>query len=132
MKKKNLRGVFRHKWPWILLFQIILTLAVFALFSLSLWLGGFVHGLCLWLFTPLAGFTSACIATRRGLLNYLTWLIPPIAQVAVNLLMWGYPPSVGPVFLCAFISLVGSATGEVLKRAHDKQSNEGVSPWKKI
>lgn len=120
MKKKYLRGSFRRKWPWILLLQIISTLAVFALLSLSLWLGGFVHGLCLWFLTPLAGFLSACIATRMGLLNYLSWLIPPIAQVAANLLLWGYSPAIGPVFLCGFISLVGAATGEVLKRAHDK------------
>lgn len=130
MKKKNSHGCFRHKWPWILLLQIILTMAAFALLSLSLWLGGFLHSLCLWLLTPLAGFASACIATRRGLLNYLSWLIPPLAQVAMHLLLWGYPPAVAPVFLCGFISLVGAATGEVLK-AHNKQ-NKGVSPWKKI
>lgn len=120
MKKLRLRSGKRIKWPWVLLLQMIATLAVFSLLSLSLWLGGFVHGLCLWFITPVAGFFSACIATRAGLLNYAAWLIPPLAQVAAGLMLWGYSPNAGPVFLCAFISLVGAATGEVLKRQHDR------------
>lgn len=120
MKKERLRGRSRLKWPWILLLQIMATLIVFLLLSLSLWLGSLMHGLCLWFLTPIAGFLSACIATRAGLLNYLAWLIPPFVQVAADLLLWGYAPGTAPVFLCAFIALVGAATGEVLKRSHDK------------
>jgi len=108
------------KWPLILLLQIIATLGLFCLLSLSLWLGSFVHGLVLWGITPIAGFISACIATRAGLLNYAAWPVPPLAQLAAELILWGYPSRVGPVFLCAFVSLVGAATGEVLKRQHNR------------
>lgn len=121
MKKRHLRGKSGRKWLWVLLIQIAATLVVFLLLSLSLWLGGFLHGLCLWLLTPIAGFLSACISTRLGFLNYLAWLVPPISQVAANLLLWGYSPNVGPVFLCGFVSLVGAATGEVLKNSHEKR-----------
>ena len=112
--KKQLR------WPWILILQAIFTLAVFMLLALSLWLGGFLHGLCLWAATPILGFISACIATRKGLLNYVALLVPPLAQMAASLIVWGYLPQTGPVFLCGFVSLVGAATGEVLKRQYKK------------
>lgn len=127
--KKQFPGKKMHcRWPWILLVQSAATIAVFCLLSLSLWLGGFIHGLFLWVLTPVAGFISACIATRAGLLNYAAWLIPPLAQIAASMILWGYPANVGPVFLCAFISLVGAATGEVLKRS---TKHKGVLPWKK-
>jgi len=106
----------RLKWLWILLVQIISMIAFSALISLSVWLGGFVHGFCLWVLMPIGGLASAYLATHRGLLNYAAWIVPPAAQVISNLLLWGYSPSVGPVFLCAFISLVGAAAGEVRKR----------------
>jgi len=110
----------RILWPWVLLLQIIATLAVYMLLCQSLWLGGFAHGLCLWFLTPAAGFISACIATRKGLLNYVALLVPPLAQIAASLIFWGYLPQTGPVFLCGFISLVGAATGEVLKGQHKR------------
>ena len=116
MKKHRQTKPTRLKWLWVLLIQIIGTLAFSALISLSVWLGGFGHGICLWAVMPIGGFISAYMATRRGLLNYVSWIIPPAAQVFANLLLWGYSPSVGPVFLCAFISLVGAAAGEVRKR----------------
>ena len=116
MKKHPETKPRRLKWIWILLFQIISMLAFSALVSLSVWLGSFVHGVCRWAVMPVGGFLSAYMATRKGLLNYAAWIVPPAAQVFANLLLWGYSPSVGPVFLCAFISLVGAAGGEVCKR----------------
>lgn len=116
MKKHPKNKLMRLKWLWVLLVQIISMLAFSALISLSVWLGGFVHGLCRWILMPIGGFISAYMATCKGLLNYAAWIVPPAAQVFANLLLWGYSPSVGPVFLCAFISLVGAAAGEVFKR----------------
>lgn len=121
MKKHIDKSIPGPRWIWILLIQLISMLLLGAVTSLSIWLGGFIHGICLWMLAPIAGFISACMATRRGLLNYVAWLAPPAMQFAANLLLWGYAPSVGPVFLCAFISLVGAATGEVLKRQHKSQ-----------
>lgn len=113
-KIKSKRAI-SFKWLWILLIQIISMLALNALLSLSIASGKFLHYLCMWGIAPICGFFSACIATRKGLLNYAAWLTPPVTEVIGNLLVWGYSPAVGPVFLCAFISLVGAATGEVLK-----------------
>lgn len=117
------------RWLWILLIQAVSMLALGVLISLSIVSGKFLHGLCLWLLAPLAGFGSACAATRKGLLNYAAWILPPAMETLANLLLWGYSPSVGPVMLCAFISFVGAATGEVLKSI---PKHKGVRRWKKI
>lgn len=103
----------RFRWFWVWLIQIAATFLIALPLSLSLWLGGFVHAVCMWGLAPIAGFAAACVATRRGLLNYAAWIAPPAMLFAGYRLVWGYPPPVGPVFLCGFISLVGAATGEV-------------------
>lgn len=118
----------RMKWFWILLGEILVCLGIYALLALSLWLGGFVYGLCRWVLAPAAGFVLACAATRLGLLNYIALLAPPLAQLAAGLIVWGYLPQPGPVFVCAFVSLVGAATGEVLKR---QIPDKGEKRWKK-
>ena len=113
-KKRGLR------WPLIWLIQVVAMLLLGTLTTLSALLGGFPHGVFLWGVMPLGGMASAGIATRRGLNNYLAWLAPPIMEALSNLLIWGYAPTAGPVFLCGFLSLVGAAAGEVLKRS-DKE-----------
>ena len=110
----------RFKWPLVWLIQAVAALLLGALTALSMWLGKTVHGIFLWGILPLGGMAMGCIATRRGLNNYLAWLAPPLMEVLSSLLVWGYSPSAGPVFLCAFLSLVGAATGEGLKRQNHK------------
>lgn len=110
----------RLMWLWIWLIQFAAMLALSLLAALSILAGRFVHNLCLWLLLPLAGGVSACIATRKGLLNYAAWIAPPVMEFAASRILWGYAPEVAPVFFCAFISLVGAATGEVLKRSARK------------
>ena len=107
-------------WPLVWLIQAAAMLALGALTALSLWLGGLVHGLFLWGVMPLGGMAAGYIAVRRGLNNYLGWLAPPLMEVLGNALVWGYPPSAGPVFLCGFLALVGAAAGEVRKREKGK------------
>ena len=115
MKKHKQKRSVPAKWLLILLIQLISMLALGALISLSVIPGKVFHGICQWGVMPICGFISACMATKKGLLNYAAWIAPPVMEVFGNLLVWGYSPSIGPVFLCAFISLVGAATGEVLK-----------------
>lgn len=129
MHKPKAKRPVPLRWLWILLFQAISMLALGVLISLSIVSGKFLHGVCLWLIAPLVGFSSACMATRKGLLNYAAWILPPAMEALANLLIWGYSPSVGPVMLCAFLSLVGAATGEVLKT---NAKHKGVRRWKKI
>ena len=118
----------RMKWPVVWLLQFAAMLLASALTALSLWLGGTIHGLMSWLFMPAAGFVSALIVTRSGLLNYAAWIAPPVMMFLGHWIFWAYSPKVGPVFLCAFISLVGAAAGEVLKQQtkenmHGKRSD---------
>ena len=115
MNKRNSKKRSRTRWVWILVIQIISMLALGALISLSIIPGKIFHSICLWSIMPVCGFISACLATKKGLLNYAAWITPPAMEILGNLLVWGYSPTMGPVFLCAFISLVGAATGEVLK-----------------
>lgn len=120
MNKPKQKKPIRAKWLWIFLIQLISMLALGALISLSVIPGKIFHGICLWGVMPICGFISACMATKKGLLNYAAWIAPPVMEVFGNLLVWGYSPTAGPVFLCAFISLVGAATGEVLKRQYKR------------
>ena len=125
MKKQHRKPA---RWMMAMLAQIILTLGIYLLLGMSLWLGGLLHKLCLWVLMPLAGLLSACIATRAGFLNYLAFLVPPLCFTAANLILWGYLPSAAPVMVCALVSLVGAAAGEVIKRAHEPQRRKS---WKK-
>ena len=75
----------------------------------------------MWGLSPILGFLSGLIATRKGLLNYAAWIAPPVMLFVGYVLVWGYAPSAGPVFLCGFVSLVGAATGEVLNQRQKKK-----------
>lgn len=119
MAKRLSNKKYRGKWPLIWLVQAALMFLLGSITALSMWLGGIVHGAFLWGIMPLGGLAAGCVATRMGLNNYLAWLAPPLMEVAGSLLVWGYPPSTGPVFLCGFLALVGAAAGEVLKRQNN-------------
>ena len=111
----------RLRWLWVWLIQIAAALLVALPISLSLWLGGAAHALCMWVLSPVLGFISGLIATRRGLLNHAAWIAPPVMLFVGYEICWGYPPAAGPVFLCGLISLVGAATGEVLNQRQKKK-----------
>lgn len=90
--------------------------------------GRAVYGILIWAIVPLMGAVSAYRATRRGLNNYLAWLAPPICTVAVHALVWVYLPEPGPALLCALVSLIGAAAGEVANReakSNAKEQNHG-------
>ena len=111
----------RLRWLWVWLIQIAASLLISLPISLSLWLGGAVHALCMWGLSPILGFLSGLIATRKGLLNHAAWIAPPVMLFVGYEIAWGYPPAPGPVFLCGFISLVGAAAGEVLNQRQKKK-----------
>lgn len=117
------------RWLMAMLLQGIGTLAIDLLLGLSLWIGGILHGLCIWVLIPVCGLFSACLATKAGFLNYFAFLVPPLCFAASNLILWGYLPPIAPVCLCAFVSLVGAAAGEVIKRGQKQQRSKS---WKKI
>ena len=100
----------------ILLIQAVCCFAVALGISLTLYIGGVLYNLCLWGLMPVFGALSACIATIKGVNNYLAWIVPPSAVMLAWVIQWGYSITPGPIFVCALISLIGAATGEVIKR----------------
>lgn len=103
----------RWKWlltwlaQWAAMFAAGLAVAAVDLLSPA------VYGALSWAGLPLLGAASAYRATRRGLLNYAAWIAPPVCAGASHWLLYGYPPEAAPVLLCALVSLVGAAAGEV-------------------
>lgn len=74
----------------------------------------------LWLLPCAAGAFTACRLSRSGLISYAAWIVPPIMHSIVPLIFLGYLPSPFSMLLCAFVSLVGAATGEVMLRRDGK------------
>jgi hypothetical protein len=103
-------------WPVIWLIQMISMLAVSVVIALSYYLSSALHGVLFWGGLSIAGFVSAYLATVKGLLNYAAWIMPPVMGFIGHYLIWDYMPNAGAILLCAFVSLVGAATGEVIKR----------------
>ena len=115
------------KWPVVWLVQTAAMLITGALLALTQLLGAVASGIALWGAMPLIGGVCAYRATRRGLLNYAAWLAPPVCMTASHWLLWSYPPDPGPAMLCAFVSLVGAAAGEVMNR-EIQSKNTGTRP----
>lgn len=108
------------RWLWILLIQVGSMLLLSIILEQSYYFSIVLHGICTWGIYPIAAMFSACFATRRGLLNYAAWIVPPGMQFLGYFICWPYFIAPGPVFLCAFTALIGAATGEVLKRRDRK------------
>ena len=104
----------KWKWPAAWLVQIVEMLALGAIVALTDLLPPVISGIAAWALMPVLGLISACRTTRRGLLNYAAWIAPPVCMWLTYKLIWGYAHQPGPVALCAFLSLVGAAAGEVL------------------
>ncbi len=74
----------------------------------------------LWLLPSAAGAWTACRLSRCGLISYAAWIVPPVVHSLVPLIALGYLPSPFSMLLCAFISLVGAATGEVMFKRENR------------
>ena len=112
----------KHGWAVAWLIQIVETLLAGALGSLSLALWPWLYTLALWVLIPLFGAETAFKAVQRGLLNYAAWIAPPACLCAAHTLIWGYLPPAGAMLLCALVSLVGAAAGEVYIEQYRKKS----------
>jgi len=97
----------------VLLAQFALALPAGVLIAATDLLPPWVYNMTSWAGMSAVGLTLAYRATRRGLLNYAAWIVPPVCMWLGHWLLWGYSPAPGPVLLSAFISLVGAAAGEV-------------------
>ncbi len=132
MKKTGIKarrgGGLRWLWIWLVQIACMAVLAVAA--AGSLLVSSVLYEAFMWGVLPIAGCVSACLSTKKGLLNYAAMLAPPVMQVLGHLLLWGYGPDVSPVCLCGFVSLVGAAAGEVIKRQRKQTKENGK--WKRI
>ena len=109
-------------WPVAFLIQAAASLAVAYGACQLLWIGVTFYEVGMWALIPAFGAASAYWATVRGLSNYAAWIAPPVAAVLGHYLAFFYPPqSAGPAFLCAILSVIGAATGEVVKRQRGGQ-----------
>ena len=103
----------RFGWLIVWLVQAAAVFALGCVLALSLWLNHALYSACMWALMPLVGFISAYLATVKGLLNYAAWIAPPVAMTLSHMVVWYYPPATAAILLCAFVSLVGAAAGEV-------------------
>ena len=110
----------RFGWLIVWLIQFAAVFALGCILALSRWADDVLYGVCMWGLTPIIGLVSAYLATVKGLLNYAAWIAPPAAMALSHMIIWYYLPAAGPVLLCAFISLVGAAAGEVRKQSDKK------------
>ena len=106
----------KWKWPVAWLVQVLEMLAAGALTAIADVFSPLLFGVLSWAVMPLLGMLTACRATRRGLLNYAAWIAPPACMWLSHYLIWDYSPAPGPAIVCAFLSLVGAAAGEVLNQ----------------
>jgi hypothetical protein len=91
-----------------------------------LWVDPALYEVGVWALVPAFGAVSAYFTTVKGLSNYASWLMPPLMAAFGHYLAFFYPPeSAGPTFLCAVLSVVGAATGEVVKRRRGEQRRNG-------
>ena len=110
----------RNSWRWQWGFQLMLMLII-SLCSTYLPLffqpaATFLRAVFLWILPLLVGPLTACRVTVCGLNCYVAWIVPPVIHTAVPWLCIGYPPPPLTMLLCAFLSLVGAAAGDVLAR----------------
>lgn len=105
----------------IVLLECALALLCGWLTALSKCLGGAAHFIVLWLLEPLSGAVAAYLATARGLNNYLAWLAPPAFLYLAWYFTWTYAIEPGPAFVCALLSIIGAAAGDVVKKSRKKK-----------
>ena len=103
---------------WIVQFAVMLAACLLA--EITYYVSDILRDVLIWALLPILGAVTACRCVLRGLNNYAAWIAPPVCVVLASLILWGYVPHAGPAFLCAFVSLVGAAAGEVLSNENKK------------
>lgn len=109
----------KGKWYWALLLQGLsfFTVSVICIFLPFLFENGapVIEKASQFVALPVIGGVSAYVSTRKGLNNYVAIVAPPILMpVAYQLLTGAAPYYFGGVFLCALVSIIGAAAGEVV------------------
>ena len=106
---------------WIAQFAVMLAACLVA--EVSYYVSDLLRDVLIWALIPFLGALTAYRCVLRGLNNYAAWIAPPACAVIASLILWGYVPHGGPVLVCAFVSLVGAAAGEVRRSENKKRGN---------
>lgn len=106
------------------LFRLLLQLASVFLLSFIGYLlrpAYVFYQIMLYALIPLFSAFTAYKLVLKGMNPYLSWLLPPVSQTAAGFLAsLGIAPDPLPVMLCAMISLVGAAAGDVKVKLRKK------------
>lgn len=100
------------RWALILLAQAVSTFIWSYFAAQTMWLSARFFNVSYYAILPVLGGVSAYFAVRKGLNNYLAWLLPCLSGMAAHYAAFYYLPlSAGPAFVCAAVSVIGAATG---------------------
>ncbi len=116
MTKENSKILTGWRFWWALQAIVMLFIALCSTF-LPLLFPTFeapLRAIFLWVMPSVFGAWSAYQAVCRGLISYAAWLLPPVIHSIVPWIVIGYPPAPLSMLLCAFISLIGAAAGDVM------------------
>lgn len=71
---------------------------------------------------PVCGLFTAYFITRKGVNNYLAWILPPVGMALGHLALYGeLPNGAGGCLICALTSIIGAAAGEVKNRWEESE-----------
>ncbi len=80
-----------------------------------------LYSVLVYVFVPLFSSFFSLKIVRRGVNPYLAWILPPIAETLAGFLITlGIGPYPLPIMITAFVSLVGSAAGDVITKTNKK------------
>lgn len=104
-------------------FVIMLVLCVLMCLSRPV---SILYGILVWGIVPLCGAVTAFCCVKKGINPYISWFLPPIAElIAFALITMGYAPQGGMTLLTAFLSLTGAAAGDTylkqIRKEHEKR-----------
>ena len=107
---------------YVLLFLIqLISVFILSLFSFLIRPLNLVYPISIYALVPLFSSFSAYKLTRKGINPYLSFLLPPVAETLAGFTAaMGIGPEPLPVFITAFISLVGAAAGDVRNKMTKK------------
>lgn len=109
------------RYPLLLLLQAAGMLVLSYLLLSLLWVSGTLYQVSAWAVLPLLGAVSAYLVTVKGINCYLGWIAPPAMGLLAHYLAFFYlPASAGPFFVCAVVSVIGAAAGDVVKKSKRK------------
>jgi len=104
-----------------LLSAVVISLLAGAALSLTRAVTPLIYGASRYVILPLFGAWTAYRTVRRGVNPYLAFPVPAICWALSAWAVWGMLPDPGSAVLTFFVSLVGSAAGDVKNREKKKR-----------